>query len=57
MIPPAACEAEACGSLALRVDTHPDNRAMQALLVREGFVYRGTVRYESPRRAYEKTIG
>jgi hypothetical protein len=39
----------------LRVDTHRDNRPMQAAAQREGFTYRGIVyvRDHSPRLAYE----
>ena len=39
-----------------RIDTHPDNGPMRALLVREGFACRGKVRYEAVRLAYEKPI-
>ena len=42
----------------LRVDTHPDNRVMQRLLERNGFVKCGIIHVEEdndPRYAYEKT--
>lgn len=41
----------------LRIDTHRDNRVMQALLAKLGFVHCGTIyvyREHSPRLAYEK---
>ena len=40
----------------LRIDTHADNKPMQAALAREGFVYRGiiTVYDGTPRMAYDK---
>ena len=39
----------------LRVDTHADNKVMQAAILRAGFQYRGIiyVRDHSPRLAYE----
>lgn len=53
----AAREASARGCRALRVDTHPDNRPMRALLVKEGFAYRGRVRYaDAVRLAYERAV-
>ncbi|MDR0299975.1 MAG: GNAT family N-acetyltransferase [Streptococcaceae bacterium] len=36
-----------------RVDTHPANKIMQHVFEREGFIYRGMVQYEGPRRAYQ----
>lgn len=53
----AAREAQQRGIRSFRIDTHPDNGAMRALLAKEGFVYRGKVRYEAVRLAYEKPIG
>ena len=44
------------GIRSFRIDTHPDNGPMRALLVREGFACRGKVRYEAVRLAYEKPI-
>ena len=47
-----------CGHL--RIDTHGDNRVMQNLLKKCGFLYRGIIYVEedcSPRLAYEKKIG
>ncbi|MDO4649102.1 MAG: GNAT family N-acetyltransferase [Eubacteriales bacterium] len=41
----------------LRMDTHPDNKVMQNLLTKLGFVYRGIIHVEEdndPRFAYEK---
>lgn len=40
----------------LRMDTHEDNKPMQAALTKAGFTYRGTIWLEdgSPRRAYER---
>ena len=43
----------------LRVDTHPDNTVMQALLGRLGFVYRGVIYVPQdpyPRYAYDKGV-
>ena len=48
---------EQCGHL--RVDTHGDNRVVQALLQRMGFTHCGTIYVEEddyPRLAYEKMI-
>ena len=42
----------------LRIDTHPDNRVMQHLLRKLGFVHCGTIHVvedNDPRLAYEKT--
>ena len=42
----------------LRIDTHPDNRVMQAFLKKQGFVYCGIIHVEEdndPRFAYEKS--
>lgn len=47
---------EQCGHL--RADTHGDNRVMQNLLKKNGFVYCGIIHVEQdhhPRLAYEKT--
>ncbi|MCR5173930.1 MAG: GNAT family N-acetyltransferase [Oscillospiraceae bacterium] len=47
-----------CGHL--RIDTHGDNRVMQGLLDKLGFVHCGTIFVEEddfPRLAYEKTAG
>ena len=47
---------EQCGHL--RIDTHGDNRVMQNLLGKLGFVHCGTIHVEEddyPRLAYEKT--
>jgi GNAT superfamily N-acetyltransferase len=47
---------EQCGHL--RIDTHGDNRVMQDLLRKLGFVHCGTIYVEEddyPRRAYEKS--
>ncbi len=47
-----------CGYL--RIDTHGDNRVMQGLLEKLGFVRCGTIHVEEddfPRLAYEKTAG
>ena len=46
---------EQCGSV--RIDTHDDNRPMQALLDKLGFVYCGRIYVEdgTPRRAYCRT--
>lgn len=52
----AAREALVRGIRSFRIDTHPDNGLMRALLVREGFACRGKVRYEAVRLAYEKPI-
>lgn len=52
----AAAEARSRNMGAFRIDTHPDNHAMQALLAKEGFVYRGKVQYEALRLAYEKPL-
>lgn len=52
----AAAEARTRNLGAFRIDTHPDNRAMQALLEKEGFGYRGKVYYEALRYAYEKQL-
>lgn len=52
----AAREALVRGIRSFRIDTHPDNGPMRALLVREGFACRGKVRYEAVRLAYEKPI-
>ncbi len=52
----AAREAQARGIRAFRIDTHPDNSYMRALLEKEGFAYRGLVRYEAERLAYEKIL-
>ena len=44
-----------CGHL--RIDTHPDNKVMQGLLLKLGFVRRGIIDVEeddNPRYAYEK---
>ena len=44
-----------CGHL--RIDTHPDNRVMQGLLAKLGFVHCGTIHVEEddyPRLAFEK---
>ena len=54
--------ARAQGAVALRVDTHRHNKAMKALLLRRGFVYRGNVRCDEPKRdprrqAFEKLLG
>ena len=49
-------EALVRGIRSFRIDTHPDNGPMRALLVREGFACRGKVRYEAVRLAYEKPI-
>ena len=41
----------------LRIDTHPDNTVMQKMLVREGFVHRGTIYVRednNPRMAFER---
>ena len=49
---------EQCGHL--RIDTHGDNKVMQGLLRKLGFVHRGTIYVEednAPRLAYEKTEG
>ena len=49
---------EQCGHL--RIDTHDDNRVMQNLLEKLGFVHCGTIHVRedrSPRRAYEKSRG
>lgn len=42
----------------LRVDTHADNKVMQAAILREGFQYRGIiyVRDHSPRLAYDLVV-
>ena len=53
---PAATDALVRGIRSFRIDTHPDNGLMRALLVREGFACRGKVRYEAVRLAYEKPI-
>lgn len=42
--------------VSVRVDTHPDNRIMQHLLSSLGYLYCGTVTYESLRLAYEKVL-
>ena len=47
----AAREALVRGIRSFRIDTHPDNGPMRALLVREGFACRGKVRYEAVRLA------
>lgn len=52
----AAREARARGIRSFRIDTHPDNDYMRALLAKEGFAYRGKVWYEALRLAYEKPI-
>ena len=52
----AAREALVRGIRSFRIDTHPDNGPMRALLVREGFACQGKVRYEAVRLAYEKPI-
>jgi len=42
----------------LRIDTHPDNRVMQAFLKKQGFTYCGIIHVEEdddPRFAYEKS--
>ena len=52
----AAREALVRGIRSFRIDTHPDNGPMRALLVREGFACRGKVRYEAVRLAYEEPI-
>ena len=44
------------GLRSIRVDTHPDNKVMQRLIGSLGYIYCGTVVYESPRLAYEKII-
>ena len=50
------------GCASLRVDTHPDNRVMQGLIRKLGYVYRGDVYLESGteagtlRLAYEKSL-
>ena len=47
---------EQCGHL--RIDTHGDNRVMQSLLEKLGFIHCGTIFVEEdddPRMAYEKT--
>lgn len=47
-----------CGHL--RIDTHPDNRVMQSLLEKLGFIRCGIIHVEEdddPRYAYEKTAG
>lgn len=49
---------EQCGHL--RIDTHPDNKVMQGLLSRLGFVKCGIIHVEEdddPRYAYERTRG
>ena len=46
-----------CGHL--RVDTHGDNIVMQSLLIKLGFIHRGTIYVEEddyPRLAYEKGL-
>ena len=48
---------EQCGHL--RIDTHGDNKVMQGLLDKLGFVHCGTifiVEDDFPRRAYEKSV-
>ena len=48
---------EQCGHL--RIDTHGDNRVMQNLVRKEGFVHCGTIYVEEddyPRMAYEKSM-
>ena len=42
----------------LRIDTHEDNKTMQALLTKNGFSYCGIIHLENgdPRLAYQKTI-
>ena len=47
----AAREALVRGIRSFRIDTHPDNGPMRALLVREGFACQGKVRYEAVRLA------
>lgn len=47
-----------CGHM--RIDTHGDNRVMQNLLKKLGFIHRGTIYVEEddyPRMAFEKTRG
>lgn len=41
---------------AVRVDTHPDNQVMLALLGRIGFVYCGVVHYNALRVAFERLL-
>ena len=53
---PVDREALVRGIRSFRIDTHPDNGPMRALLVREGFACQGKVRYEAVRLAYEKPI-
>ncbi len=50
----AESESRSRGVGSIRVDTHPDNRVMQSLIASLGYIYCGTVEYESPRLAYEK---
>ena len=38
---------------AIRIDTHNDNKVMQHILAREGFVYCGQVMYDGPKLAFE----
>ena len=49
---------EKCGHL--RIDTHGDNKVMQGLVKKLGFIHCGTIHVEQddePRLAYEKTAG
>lgn len=51
-------QARARGVTILRGDTHPDNRAMQRVMVKSGLVHRGTIRVEdgSLRMAFEALL-
>ena len=50
------------GRTVLRVDTHRKNKAMQAMLTRNGFTFRGNVLvqvsegYDPRRKAFEKIL-
>lgn len=51
-----ACIRQLCaekGIGAIRIDTHDDNKVMQHILSREGFVHCGTIYYDGPRLAFE----
>ena len=53
----AMCRERGIGSM--RMDTHEDNRSMQRMLVKNGFVYRGIIylgRDGAKRVAFEKTL-
>lgn len=49
-------EATERGVKSVRVDTHPHNLTMQGLIGSLGYLYCGTVVYESLRLAYEKAL-